>query len=183
MDYFSCALKEAGKICYRANNLAFYIRKATGFQSSLIYYEEIIFFYVLNDIRLSLENQPVEIQIRVKDALLKILSHTDNTEYKKYEEIMDLIIDLRSRNYYDILLKYNEKCTPDFFTESFLYQAELINFIQENNSFMDIKQKPCSFSEWVKKSADNKNYQIITNVLKDNYDMMLDFIDNNIEVV
>lgn len=170
------AFKQSKKICFTANNLALYMRKATGIQSHLIYYEEIFFLYFLNDIVLNQNDYPVSITIRIKEALLKVLSHTDNDDYKKYAEVMDIIISFRSKIYSDLFFKYNENFTPDFFLECFMYQSELLIYIQENNNFMDAKQKPCSLPEWIHKTAQDDTYKKIVNVLKDNIDMLLDFI-------
>lgn len=169
--------KEAQKICFAANNMALVLRTATNIQSQLIYYEEIFYFYAINDALYTIKNKPVKVQIRILDTLLKVLSHTDNPRYKEYAEIMKAILCSRSKKYYDILIKYENEFTPDFFLESFNYQSELLAYIKENDNFMNVKQNPLPFSEWIQKAAEDDMYMKIVNTLNNNIDLILDFIN------
>lgn len=170
-------LDEAQKICLAANNLAHAIRKKTNIQSKYIYYEEIFFFYFLNDVNLSINEAPVEVTIRIKPALLKLLSYTDSQEYKTISEYLDIFLCFRHKTYSDIMFKYSEILTPDFFINAFQFQSELIIYIQENNILMDPKQKPNSLSEWISKAAQDDYYSLIIKTLQSQFDMILDFMN------
>lgn len=178
MISFSDLQNEVNKICLNANNLALYIRQGTGIDSKLVYYEEIFFFYFLNNVALSIKEAPVELTTRIQPLLLKVLSHTDSPEYKEFGEYMDIFIAFRFKQYFNLMCKYSEKITPDFLSDAFQYQAELIVYIQENNCFMDPKQIPSPIPVWIQKAAKDDYLVLINKILNDHADMILDFLND-----
>ena len=172
------AVQQAQKVLCAANNFSFYIRKESGKDNKLVYYEEVFFFYFLNDVSLTLKNIPVEVTTKIFPAILNILSKTTCLDFERVKDYIEVVNSYRFKNYSNLLLKYNEKFTKDFFQASILYQSELISTIFGYDKLLDIKTKPSSISEWIQKAAEN-NYMInIKRILLNHYGEILNFIYN-----
>ena len=167
---------EVKKIFDAASEVAEYISNKTKIDYELIYFEEIFFFYCLNNISLSINDMPMELIVRIKSSLLKALSLSKLQKYNEYKDVIEILLSFRTKNYLDLLLKYSEKFTIDFFQSAFIYQSELIVFIKQNNSLMQPKTKPSVFSEYIKQAAQNKDYKKISKLFEKQFALILDFI-------
>lgn len=169
--------KDVKKIFDTSKKITDIITKTVNVDFELVYYEEIFFFYFLNDVSLNIIEAPVEFTTRILPSLKHVLLLSKLPKYKEYEEFIDLFIAFRTKNYCNLLFKYSEKITVDFLIEAFHYQSELIIFIQENNQLNNPKNIPSPLTEWIQKAAQNDYLQTISKTLADNIDIFLDYIN------
>lgn len=172
MNYIADINLQVIKIYVAAEKLSKIICKKTHIKSDLIFYEEIFYFYFLNNASLCLDNTPGEVTNRIGSNLFAYLEKLN----KQLDPKIRLICFKRFKTYINMFLKYDEKFISDFFLETFMYQSELIVYIQENNAFMDPALPPSSSSTWIQKAATNNYYAKINKILNKHSNIILDFI-------
>ena len=163
------------RICVFANNLTLTLRKKTKIKSDLIFYEEVFFFYFLDNSFYNINDYPVEITSNVGTYLFKFLAGIKRGDYETFEKSLRRICWDRFKTYCDILAKYDEKYTPDFFFEAFMYQSELLDYIKIKNTFQPIYTPPSSLQDWIKKCVENTSLQKTCNLLVKNSNKILDY--------
>ena len=160
--------KHVEKIKNYAQKITNLIYKKTKVNKTLIYYEEIFFFYFLNDVVFSLTDKP----IYIKNQITALLFNEIEYDYKDIK----LHAFFRQKTYCNILLKYSEKISIEFLQDSFQYQSELINYISENNTLAPLKYSTSSLSDWLFLASDNKLIKKVNKLLVNKCNIIYDFI-------
>lgn len=162
------------KIAVYASKLTSILRKKTGIKSNLVLYEELFFFYFLNNVTLSLNDISADIISSITPKLFEVLETTSDIEYQTIKPIAKVICYKRFKSYYNIFDKYKHKFCADFFLEVFQYQSSLIIYIQENNTFSNLKS--ISLDDWIHNAANDNYLAFVNRILTDNIKLFLKFI-------
>lgn len=133
------AFNNALRIYNMSKYMASYISVENHIKSDFLFFEEVFFFYFLNNVALSILEAPAEVTTHVLPILLDLFEHENIPGYINNKNIIDTMIHSRFRMYFDIMYKNNEKLSKAFFLEAFENQAICINNIQLYNSLIDTK--------------------------------------------
>ena len=169
--------KELEKIIIYAKQVIDNLRKVLDIDYTHLMYEEVFFFFFLNDVKLVDKNISDDFRKKLLNRLFESFEYTKNTDYQNNRELIDKIFNLRMKYYAAIYAKHNLNFTTDFFMSVFSYQEELLASIIINKSFSYYNPVPTSPLEYTKKEAIGlfSNYNIMS-ALNNNIDTIIQFI-------
>ena len=144
--------KEVEKIIIYAKKMINNLQNNFDIEYTHLMYEEIFFFFFLNDVKLVDKNTPDVLREKILNRLFEALEYT-NSGYKENKKLIDEIFNLRMKYYTAIFTKYNLNFSADFFMAIFNYQEELLVSIIKNKSFSYYNPVPSSPMEYSKKEA------------------------------
>ena len=169
---------EIEKIILYAKKVINNLRNVLDIDYAHLMYEEVFFFFFLNDVKLVDKNVSDDFREKILNRLFESFEYTKNTGYQENRKLIDEIFNLRMKYYAAIYAKYNLKFSPDFFMAIFNYQEELLVSIIKNKTFSYYNPVPSSPMEYSKKesigiysnlniiSALTNNIEIITQFIK-----------------
>ena len=169
--------KEVEKIVVYAKQVIDNLRKELDIDYAHLMFEEIFFFFFLNDVKLVDKNARDDFREKILNRIFESFEYTHNTGYKENRKLIDEIFNLRMKYYTAILAQYNLNFTADFFNAIFDYQVELLTSIIKNKTFSYYNPVPSSPLEYSKKEAIGlySNNAIMT-ALTNNIKIILQFI-------
>lgn len=166
------------KICLYADKLRKITYKKTKIKSNYVFYEFVFFLYSINDIFLKLTNTSETTVKKIAPLLFNNLETTNNPDYKIIDEKIKIIAFYRIKSYRSILLRYNEKFTPDFYQDSYQYLSDLIAYIQFHQRLAHQDYVPVSKQEWIELAITEPLLQKINRILVKKHKLVLDFLYN-----